>query len=136
MKRLILLALLALLAAGCGRFGNETKAGSHAERIIVIGQEYNEIIWDLGAEKDVVGVDFSSTYPPAVKKTQTVGYHRALSAEGILSLRPTLIFSPEPNSEMRTTTSAMRSSATRALSSTRMSRALVSDSRSRATPIQ
>ncbi len=91
MKRPILFAFLALLAAGCGRFGNETKAGPHAERIIVIGQEYNEIIWDLGAEKDVVGVDFSSTYPPAVKKTRTVGYHRALSAEGILSLRPTLI---------------------------------------------
>jgi iron complex transport system substrate-binding protein len=91
MKRPILFALLALLAAGCGRFGNETKAGSQSQRIIVIGQEYNEIIWDLGAEKDIVGVDFSSTYPPAVKKVRTVGYHRALSAEGILSLRPTLI---------------------------------------------
>src|SRR3954468_13039932 len=91
MKRLPLLAFLVLLAAGCGRFGNETKAGSHAERIIVIGQEYNEIIWDLGAEKDIVGVDLSSTYPPAVKKARTVGYHRALSAEGLLSLKPTLI---------------------------------------------
>jgi iron complex transport system substrate-binding protein len=91
MKRLALLASLVLLAAGCGRFGNETKAGPSAQRIIVIGQQYNEIIWDLGAEQDVVGVDLSSTYPPAVKKVQTVGYHRALSAEGILSLKPTLI---------------------------------------------
>lgn len=91
MKRIVLSALLVLLAAGCGRFGNEQNAGPHAERIIVIGQVYNEIIWDLGAEKDVVGVDLSSTYPPAVKKVQTVGYHRALSAEGILSLKPTLI---------------------------------------------
>ncbi|HXI61242.1 MAG TPA: ABC transporter substrate-binding protein, partial [Pyrinomonadaceae bacterium] len=31
------------------------------------------------------------TYPPDVKKVQTVGYHRALSAEGILSLHPTAI---------------------------------------------
>jgi iron complex transport system substrate-binding protein len=91
MKRLVLFAFLLPLAAGCGRFGNETKAAPQAERIIVIGQQYNEIIWDLGAEKDIVGVDFSSTYPPAVKKVQTVGYHRALSAEGILSLKPTLI---------------------------------------------
>jgi iron complex transport system substrate-binding protein len=91
MKRLLFSALLLALAAGCGRFGNETKAGSHAQRIIVIGQQYNEIIWDLGAEQDIVGVDFSSTYPPAVKKVKTVGYHRALSAEGILSLKPTLI---------------------------------------------
>src|SRR6201746_654436 len=91
MKRLVLFASLLLLAAGCGRFGNETKAGGHTQRIVVIGQQYNEILWDLGAEQDVVGVDFSSTYPPAVKKVKTVGYHRALSAEGILSLKPTLI---------------------------------------------
>jgi iron complex transport system substrate-binding protein len=91
MKRLVLFPLLLLLAAGCGRFNNEKSSGAHAQRIIVIGQVYNEIIWDLGAEKDVVGVDVSSTYPPAVKKVQTVGYHRALSAEGILSLKPTLI---------------------------------------------
>jgi iron complex transport system substrate-binding protein len=91
MKRLVLFALLALAASSCGRFGNETKAAPQAERIIVIGQQYNEIIWGLGAQQNVVGVDFSSTYPPAVKKVQTVGYHRALSAEGILSLKPTLI---------------------------------------------
>jgi iron complex transport system substrate-binding protein len=93
MKRLALLVSLALVALACGRFGNDQKQGAapQAERIIVIGQEYNEIIWDLGAQQNVVGVDFSSTYPPEVKKTQTVGYHRALSAEGILSLKPTLI---------------------------------------------
>ncbi len=37
------------------------------------------------------GVDYSSTYPPQIKQLPTVGYHRALSAEGILSLHPTLI---------------------------------------------
>jgi len=92
MKRLPLLLFIALTALACGRFGNEAKpSAAQAERIIVIGQEYNEIIWDLGAQQNVVGVDFSSTYPPEVKKVQTVGYHRALSAEGILSLKPTLI---------------------------------------------
>jgi iron complex transport system substrate-binding protein len=92
MKRLALFAALALIATACGRFGNEAKPdAAQAERIIVIGQGYNEIIWDLGAQQNVVGVDFSSTYPPEVKKVQTVGYHRALSTEGILSLKPTLI---------------------------------------------
>lgn len=94
MKRLAFLTVLLtvlLLAAACGRFDNAKGTGAHAQRIIVISQTYNEILWDLGAQQDVVGVDFSSTYPPAVKKVQTVGYHRALSAEGILSLKPTLI---------------------------------------------
>ncbi|HZT61048.1 MAG TPA: ABC transporter substrate-binding protein [Pyrinomonadaceae bacterium] len=93
MKRISLIAfLLAALASafGCARFSNPAN-DSKAQRLVVISQIYNEIIWALGAQDAVVGVDLSSTYPPDVKKVQTVGYHRALSAEGILSLHPTAI---------------------------------------------
>lgn len=74
----------------CGRFSNRASDAT-ADRLVVISQTYNEIIWALGAQGSVVGVDLSSTYPPEVKNVQTVGYHRALSAEGILSLHPTAI---------------------------------------------
>jgi iron complex transport system substrate-binding protein len=93
MKRIILLALLAAAlvpSSACGRFSNPAN-DSKAERVVVISQTYNEIIWALGAQDRVVGVDLSSTFPPEVKNVQTVGYHRALSAEGILSLHPTAI---------------------------------------------
>ncbi|MDQ1523323.1 MAG: heme transport system substrate-binding protein [Pyrinomonadaceae bacterium] len=93
MKRTLHLALLAVLlttASGCGRFSNPAQDAT-SERLVVISQTYNEIIWALGAQDRVVGVDLSSTYPAEVKKVQTVGYHRALSAEGILSLRPTAV---------------------------------------------
>ena len=93
MKRTLFLTLLcaALVSAfGCARFSNPPN-DAKAERLVVISQTYNEIIWALGAQDRVVGVDLSSTYPPDVKRVQTVGYHRALSAEGILSLRPTAI---------------------------------------------
>ncbi|HEY0005069.1 MAG TPA: ABC transporter substrate-binding protein [Pyrinomonadaceae bacterium] len=93
MKRILLVALLSALlisAISCGRFNNSAK-DQQTERLVVISQLYNEIIWALGAEDHIVGVDLSSTYPPDVKKIQTVGYHRALSAEGILSLHPTAI---------------------------------------------
>src|SRR5437868_13732484 len=93
MRRILLFALLpaALVSAvGCGRFSNPANEAK-AERLVVISQIYNEIIWALGAQEAVVGVDLSSTYPPDLKKVQTVGYHRALSAEGILSLHPTAI---------------------------------------------
>ena len=93
MKRLLLVLVLlsALISAtSCGRFSNPAK-DARAERLVVISQIYNEIIWALGAQDSVVGVDYSSTYPPDVKEVQTVGYHRALSAEGILSLHPTAI---------------------------------------------
>jgi iron complex transport system substrate-binding protein len=93
MKRTVLLtSLLAALVfvVACSRFSNKA-TNATGERLVVISQVYNEIIWALGAQGSVVGVDLSSTYPPEVKNVQTVGYHRALSAEGILSLHPTAI---------------------------------------------
>src|ERR1035437_1800856 len=93
MKRILFTVLLgaALISAvGCGRF-SKAGNGTMAERLVVISPIYNEIIWALGAEGSVVGVDLSSTYPPDIKNVQTVGYHRALSAEGILSLHPTAV---------------------------------------------
>jgi len=74
----------------CGRFANKANETA-VDRVVVISPIYNEIIWALGAEDKVVGVDLSSTYPPEIKNVQTVGYHRALSAEGILSLHPSAI---------------------------------------------
>lgn len=79
-----------LFSSGCSRFHN-APAEARDARYVVISPVYNEIIWALGAQDTVVGVDLSTTYPPAVKNVQTVGYHRALSAEGILSLHPTAV---------------------------------------------
>jgi iron complex transport system substrate-binding protein len=93
MKRFLFLTALAVLflsLLSCGRFANRPNETA-GDRIVVISPIYNEIIWALGAQDKVVGVDLSSTYPPEIKNVQTVGYHRALSAEGILSLHPTAI---------------------------------------------
>lgn len=89
LKRIFILALACALTA-CGRFGQRSAAQGQ-QRVVCIGQAYNEMIYALGAQANLVGVDYSSTYPPEIKKLPTVGYHRALSAEGILSLYPTLI---------------------------------------------
>jgi iron complex transport system substrate-binding protein len=90
MKRLTLSIAVIVLCTACSRFGN-TGSSSETQRAVIIAQAYTEIIWALGAQDQVVGVDYSSTYPPDVKKVTTVGYHRALSTEGILSLKPTVI---------------------------------------------
>jgi iron complex transport system substrate-binding protein len=92
MKRLLLLLLCsgAFFSLSCARFHNAPTEARDA-RYVVISPIYNEIIWALGAQDKVVGVDLSTTYPPEVKNVQTVGYHRALSAEGILSLHPTAV---------------------------------------------
>jgi iron complex transport system substrate-binding protein len=93
MKRILIVSAVAvalLFAPSCARFRN-APSESKGERYVVISPIYNEIIWALGAQDKVVGIDLSTTYPPEVKNVQTVGYHRALSAEGILSLHPTAI---------------------------------------------
>jgi iron complex transport system substrate-binding protein len=83
-------AIAVLSTIGCARFHNAASESKDA-RYVVISPIYNEIIWALGAQDKVVGIDLSTTYPPEVKNVQTVGYHRALSAEGILSLHPTAV---------------------------------------------
>ncbi|SRX53814.1 Hemin-binding periplasmic protein HmuT [Aequorivita sp. CIP111184] len=87
----ILLIICTILLSSCGRFGNEDKKKDHEERIVCISKQYSEIIYALGAEEDIVAVDVSSTYPPEIKNLPTIGYHRALAAEPILSMKPTLI---------------------------------------------
>lgn len=80
-----------ILLAACGRFSNKDQKQENEVRIVCLSKQYNEIIFALGAQKDLVAVDISSTYPPEIKNLPTVGYHRALSTEGILSMNPTLI---------------------------------------------
>lgn len=87
---------LFILAISCsllfwGHLVTPGRAADNTDRIVCIGQAYNEMIYALGAQDHLVGVDYSSTFPPEIKKLPTVGYHRALSAEGILSLKPTII---------------------------------------------
>ncbi len=83
--------VLVCLLAGCGRFKRDAAESAGPQRVVCIGAAYNEMIYALDAQANLVGVDYSSTYPPEIKNLPTVGYHRALSAEGILSLHPTLI---------------------------------------------
>ena len=93
MKKVLLgslIGLLLLFVLDCGRFSNRSNETT-TRGVVVISPIYNEIIWALGAQDRVVGVDLSSAYPPEIKNVQTVGYHRALSAEGILSLHPDAI---------------------------------------------
>src|ERR1051326_3582042 len=92
MKKFLIVSAVAvaLVSASCSRFHNAPSESKNA-RYVVISPIYNEIIWALGAQDKVVGIDLSTTYPPEVKNVQTVGYHRALSAEGILSLHPTAV---------------------------------------------
>lgn len=58
-------------------------------RLVSIGGALTEIVFALGANADLVGVDTTSLYPESAHKLPNVGYARSLSVEGILALAPT-----------------------------------------------
>jgi len=91
MKKTITTLLACTMLLACKRFSNEDQKKDNATRMVCIAKQYTEIAFALGAQKDIVAVDLSSTFPPEAKQLPTVGYHRALSAEAILAHNPTVI---------------------------------------------
>jgi iron complex transport system substrate-binding protein len=92
MKRIGIIALISILLFSCDRFGDKKKENNNKQRIVCVSKQLTEIIFAVGGDTALVGVDISSTYPPQAKKITTVGYHRALSGEGIISLDPTVVW--------------------------------------------
>ncbi len=66
-------------------------ARARTARIVSVGSALTEIFYALGAEAQLVGVDTTSLYPPQARSLPQVGYMRALSAEGVLALKPTVV---------------------------------------------
>lgn len=64
-------------------------------RVISVGGDVTEIVYALNAQDSLVGRDSTSLTPKAALSLPDVGYMRQLNAEGLLSLRPTLILASE-----------------------------------------
>ncbi len=62
-----------------------------AQKIVSLGGDVTEIIYGLNAQSALVGRDSTSIWPVQAQQLPDVGYLRQLNAEGILSLRPTLV---------------------------------------------
>ncbi|EJF94345.1 ABC transporter substrate-binding protein [Bartonella taylorii] len=61
---------------------------SENARIVSIGGSLTEIVYALGAQDQLVARDSTSVYPQDALKLPVLGYMRALSPEGVLSLAP------------------------------------------------
>ena len=70
---------------------NACEKASDPSRITSAGGSVTEIIYLLKAENNLIAVDVTSNYPLEAKKLPSIGYVRQLSAEGLLSLDPTII---------------------------------------------
>lgn len=64
----------------------------NTSRIVSVGGAVTEILYALGLSERIVAVDTTSLYPAeALTQKPNVGYFRALSAEGVLGLNPSLV---------------------------------------------
>ncbi len=83
---------MALLLTQCIPSAQAQSPTSQTQRIVAAGGAVTEILYALGLQDRIVGIDTTSLFPEsALKDKPNVGYVRALSAEGVLSLKPTLV---------------------------------------------
>lgn len=92
--RLIFLSLWALLFLWIA-LANPVYAKDKPKRILSIGGAVTEIVYALKEEHRLVARDTTSTFPPQANELPDVGYMRALSPEGVLSVAPDLILAIE-----------------------------------------
>jgi iron complex transport system substrate-binding protein len=60
------------------------------QRIITAGSAITETVCALGDCSKIVAADKTSLYPTEIQKLPSIGYRNSISAEGIISLKPTL----------------------------------------------
>jgi iron complex transport system substrate-binding protein len=86
------LPVVSAVSSVCGLSATAAQAQATATaklpRIVSVSGATTEIVYALGAEKQLVGTDTTSLFPAAALQTPKVGYMRQLSAEGLLSLKP------------------------------------------------
>jgi cobalamin transport system substrate-binding protein len=97
MKRLVLVAILAMTCLGVGRpfqgrqRGAESPAPQTPHRIVSLIPAVTEMIFAMKEESRLVGVSNYDRFPPAVEKIDRVGGLLDPNVEKILSLRPDLV---------------------------------------------
>lgn len=86
----LFLALLTLTTACNSGAKSEEKKEKKVEekRIVSLNGSVTEIIYAVGSQKELIGVDVTSTYPAAAEKLTNLGHVRKLSVESLLALNP------------------------------------------------
>jgi len=87
LKKILLVGLLFIVQTA-GSEAELVKVLPENAKIIVVGGALSEIVHALGAGEQMIGRDTTSSYPEDVLALPDIGYMRALSPEGVLSLEP------------------------------------------------
>ena len=74
--------------------GSEVTVTS-VDRIVPVDGDLAEIVFALGLGDQVVATDISATYPPEADALPDIGYQRALNAEPIAAVEPTVVLATD-----------------------------------------
>lgn len=101
LNTLIAIAFVVMAAVSCKKereateetiTRTDTVAKTTTHKIVSLNGAVTEIVAALGHEKEIVGVDVTSTYPETVNKTaKDLGHLRSITVESIIALQPTII---------------------------------------------
>ena len=91
MKNYVILVLLLLTKNLLAIDSSIFKKAKDASRVVIAGGSITEIFYFLGEQDRIVALDVTSNFPPEAKSLPSIGYVRALSAEGLLSMNPSII---------------------------------------------
>lgn len=81
-----------VLAQSCAQAPvKEERKAADVQRIVTVSGTATETVAALGFADRIVGVDVTSTYPPAMAGLPKVGHDRSIRAEGVISLTPELV---------------------------------------------
>jgi iron complex transport system substrate-binding protein len=72
-----------------------TAQAADSPRVVTADGAITEIVYGLGLESLLVGVDTTSGYPAQTESLPKIGYLRALPFEGVLTLKPDLLITSE-----------------------------------------
>lgn len=106
MKKIKIAVLSAILVVGISCKKDDSKVETDRDikkenpiskqRIVSISGGITEIVAALGHEKEIVGIDVTSTYPESLKTTaEELGHVRSMTIEPLLALKPTLILASD-----------------------------------------
>ncbi|SEG69838.1 heme/hemin ABC transporter substrate-binding protein [Marinobacterium lutimaris] len=92
--RIVVIGLV-LMSAMLLAPGSYAEGRPGSQRIVSTDGATTEVLLALGMQDSLVAVDVTSVLPKAQADLPSVGYHRTLSAEGVMSMDPDLVVGSE-----------------------------------------
>ncbi|MCS6235776.1 hemin ABC transporter substrate-binding protein [Shewanella baltica] len=90
LSKVVFIASAFAVLLSSSAFSAETHS-EHEIRLVSAGTGVTELVLALDAGNELVAIDSTSYVPDGLSHVAKLGYHRMLSAEGIIALSPTLV---------------------------------------------